>query len=547
MVRSLRLLLIIAFYSLIMQSCLNNDFPYPTVRMYVTSVNIEGQIGDAIISNDNMMISVSLMDTVNLKKVRINSIGVTEGGRLSFNPDTIVDLTESFTFSVSYYQDYSWTLTATQEMNRIFTVEGQIGTTRFYPETYEASVNIPEGQGLDNIRITDLKLGPTGSSVNGSMLAPEFTWKVINDKYAYTTAKVKYKDFFDEEWKLYVYLSDQTVTTKSVDAWTKVAWLHGEGQEGMDNGFEYKTADSEEWIKVPSEYISHDKGSFTARLIHLTPNTEYVCRAYSGTDYGTELSFTTGSEFQPENPGFEYTSGTSPFYLFGEGQDMWWDTGNTGSATMNKNVTTVDTQLKNSGKQSLLLSSQFVGLGIIGKFAAGNVFVGKYLKTDGTDGILGWGRPCTDRPTALKLWVRYTPGIVDNESAGKISNGDTDKGNIYIAIGDWKGMTEGSETWPFIVKTKNASSLFSKDKGTYSGDGIIAYGEYVFEETFESENGGLKELTIPLNYEDYGGYDRVPSSIIIVASASYYGDFFAGSTKSKMWIDDVSLEYDYEE
>lgn len=547
MVRSLRLLLIIAFYSLIMQSCLNNDFPYPTVRMYVTSVNIEGQIGDAIISNDNMMISVSLMDTVNLKKVRINSIGVTEGGRLSFNPDTIVDLTESFTFSVSYYQDYSWTLTATQEMNRIFTVEGQIGTTRFYPETYEASVNIPEGQGLDNIRITDLKLGPTGSSVNGSMLAPEFTWKVINDKYAYTTAKVKYKDFFDEEWKLYVYLSDQTVTTKSVDAWTKVAWLHGEGQEGMDNGFEYKTADSEEWIKVPSEYISHDKGSFTARLIHLTPNTEYVCRAYSGTDYGTELSFTTGSEFQPENPGFEYTSGTSPFYLFGEGQDMWWDTGNTGSATMNKNVTTVDTQLKNSGKQSLLLSSQFVGLGIIGKFAAGNVFVGKYLKTDGTDGILGWGRPCTDRPTALKLWVRYTPGIVDNESAGKISNGDTDKGNIYIAIGDWKGMTEGSETWPFIVKTKNASSLFSKDKGTYSGDGIIAYGEYVFEEIFESENGGLKELTIPLNYEDYGGYDRVPSSIIIVASASYYGDFFAGSTKSKMWIDDVSLEYDYEE
>lgn len=527
-------------------SCLENDFPYPVERMYVTGIVLEGQIGNPVISNDEMKVTVELSDTINIRKAHIKEITVTEKGVISIPQDTIVDLSSPLKFNVSLYQDYEWTLTATQHTERNFRVGDQVGEAVFYEETREASVNVPTSRGLFELELTELKLGPEGSTYDGVDGLPKLSWK-RESEYAHTTVRVQYKDFIDEVWTLYVNLTDIEVGTNYVSAWTNVAWLNGFGNEGSDMGYEYKEAGSSRWIKVDKDDIVFDKTTFTARLIHLYPNTTYVCRPYSDDKYGDEVEFTTGSETQPENPGFEYTSGTSPLLLYGEGQNMWWDTGNHGSSTMNKNVTTVDTKLKHSGNQSLLMSSQFVGLGgFAGKFAAGNVFVGKYLKTDGTDGILGWGRPFTDRPTALKVWVRYTPGTVDYDSPGRISVGDTDKGNIYIAIGDWKGMTEGSETWPFVVKTKNASSLFSKDKGTYSGEGIIAYGEHVFEETYESENGGLKELTIPLNYEDYGGYQRIPSSIIIVASASYYGDFFAGSTKSKMWIDDVRLEYDYE-
>ena len=188
---------------------------------------------------------------------------------------------------------------------------------------------------------------------------------------------MKYSDFIDEEWTLYVNLSDITVGVNSVDAWTNVAWVHGFGHDGADNGCEYKKEGDTDWTRVDASELTHDGGNFTARIIHLQANTTYVCRAYSGEEYGEEMSFTTGSETQPENNSFEYTSGTSPLYLFGEGQEMWWDSGNEGSSTMNKNVTTVDPNLKNSGNQSLLLSSQFVGLGIIGKFAAGNLFCWK--------------------------------------------------------------------------------------------------------------------------------------------------------------------------
>ena len=99
------------------------------------------------------------------------------------------------------------------------------------------------------------------------------------------------------------------------------------------------------------------------------------------------------------------------------------------------------------------------------------------------------------------------------------------------------------ETWPFVVKTKNASSLFSTEKGTYSGNGTIAYGEKVFTEAYK-DGENMKELTIDLNYDNYGGTKRKPTSIIIVASASKYGDYFEGSGTSKMWLDDMELIYE---
>ena len=79
---------------------------------------------------------------------------------------------------------------------------------------------------------------------------------------------------------------------------------------------------------------------------------------------------------------------------------------------MNKNVTKPESTIKHGGNYSAKLESQFVGIGSIGKFAAGNAFIGKYLATDGTDGILGFGRPFATRPSALKVYVKYTPSEV---------------------------------------------------------------------------------------------------------------------------------------
>lgn len=352
-----------------------------------------------------------------------------------------------------------------------------------------------------------------------------------------------------------VIASDATVKTgetKPYEVWTSKATLHGEILRDMffTPKFRYRVkGESAEWIMVDADL---SEKSFSKEITGLTPGTTYEYQAMDGEQVSSvTCEFTTETEFQPENAGFEYTSGSVPTYIYGKGQSMWWDTGNRGSATLGalggKDVTTSDASVKHSGNQSLLLSSQFVGLGSLGKFAAGNLFAGKYLKTDGTDGVLGWGRPCTSRPKALKLWVRYEPGTVDN-GGSHIADGATDQGIIYVAVGDWTGQEGqnddgGVETWPFVVKTKNSESLFSTDKGTYSGDGTIAYGERVFTEAYK-DGTNLKELTIDLDYNNYGGDQRKPTSIIIVASASKYGDYFEGSGASKMWLDDMELIYE---
>jgi hypothetical protein len=107
--------------------------------------------------------------------------------------------------------------------------------------------------------------------------------------------------------------------------------------------------------------------SFSKEITGLTPGTTYEYQAMDGEQVSSvTCEFTTETEFQPENAGFEYTSGSSPILIYGDKQSMWWDTGNHGSATMKKNVTTPDTSVKHSGNQSILLSSQFVGVEIFG-------------------------------------------------------------------------------------------------------------------------------------------------------------------------------------
>lgn len=338
------------------------------------------------------------------------------------------------------------------------------------------------------------------------------------------------------------------VTTEPIpyEIWASKATLHGKvaGTLAATPKFQYRVKSSgASWTTVDADLA---ESTFSKEITGLTPGTIYEYQAMDGTQASSvTCEFTTEAAFQPENAGFEFISGSKPTLIYGDKQQMWWDTGNHGSSTANgPDVTVADKTVKHSGNQSVLLSSKVAGVpGLFTKFAAGNLFVGDYLRTDGADGVLGWGRPCYSRPTALRVWVRYEPGTVNQGSGKKIAKDETDKGIIYIAVGDWSGQEDKGQKWPFIVKTKDASSLFSAQKGTYSGDGIIGYGEKTFDEAYK-DGENMKELTIELDYDSFGGYQRKPTSIIIVASSSKFGDYFEGSDASKMWLDDIELIYE---
>lgn len=331
----------------------------------------------------------------------------------------------------------------------------------------------------------------------------------------------------------------QEATDVSYTTTTFVATIVKPDELTGNVGFNYREKGASDWIFVAG---TNNGTTLIATVDNLKFGTTYEYCAVAGGYTSPAKELTTLTPPQLPNASFEQTSTASDKALMfsADPNDFYWDSGNHGSQKMQKNVTEVTTKYFHSGKQGLCLHSQFVGIGsFAGKFAAGNIFVGKYLATEGMDGVLGWGRPfnCPIRPKALKVWARYEPVNIthDNTSAlPSVSKGDPDNGIVYIALVTDQTMSYNSETWPQIVKTSSSSrQLFDP-----SGSNVVAYGEHVF--TSATTESGLVEITIPLNDVNP---NLTVSNIIIVASASRYGDYFVGGNGSLLYLDDFELVY----
>ncbi len=318
--------------------------------------------------------------------------------------------------------------------------------------------------------------------------------------------------------------------------WASKATITGtvnKAEEAVAPKLMYRKRGTTAWTEAAT---TQSGTALSATITGLESGTEYEYCAADGDFYAAVMSFTTEAHSQMPNSGFENWSKPGKIlFLYGEGESMFWDSGNTGASTLNKNVTTNDSDIKHSGSYSAKLASQFVGFLSIGKFAAGNAFVGEYLGTDGMDGILGWGRPWSTRPAQLKGWVKYTPATIeyDADDYNQLKKGDMDKGIIYIALLDDSRMDSyNGKSYPQIVKTKE-KEFFDKN-----GSNVIAYGEMVLDGATSGD--GMVEFTINLNYTRT---DVKPSYILCTASASIGGDYFVGG-KSTMWLDDLELVYE---
>lgn len=411
-------------------------------------------------------------------------------------------------------------------------------TSPIYSLMSEESITYLAEQG-----IVVTKRNNIDNSVWGVRFSQAFISKVSENEGNYTF-KVSITDSKDQttERGLTIKVTGTGIATVDLDeasVWTNRATLLAtvNGNPSSEVSFRYRIAgSSDEWQTVAA---TANGSNISAEVTGLEANTSYEYQAVDGDDISVIVcTFTTEAKSQPENAGFEgWHKPNKAWLLYAEGDNMWWDSGNHGSSTMNKNVTEPGTDYLHSGTSSAKLSSQFVGISIIGKFAAGNAFVGQYLKTDGTDGILGWGRPFASRPTKLRGYIKYIPGEVKYSKVPDNIDfpiGSTDIGSVFLAVGDWAGEVYDGVTWPVIIKTKTSErQLFDPE-----GEGVIAFGRQDF--TTSTPGEGLVEFEIPL---DYYSLDRKPTAIIIVASASKYGDYFSGGN-STMWLDDLELIYE---
>lgn len=521
--------------------CIKNDIPFARIPLSITALKVEGQIGTTSFSEKDRTATVTLAETVNPKKVKIDSIGYTDKAVAALSSGDVIDLTNDVEVTLSLYQDYVWKIMRNQPIERRLTVSNQVGNAVFDEDKRLVTINITKSASLRDVELVDLKFGPTGAAYNGSTEGlPAVSWNRYAN-YAETTIHVTYSDFIDEEWTVKVYNSDSDVLTERADGWVNVAWMYGAGVAGTECGFEYREAGAENWIAVPKEYVTVNGGQFYARVPHLKANTTYECRAFSDGQRAKEVQFSTVDMGSFPNMGFEdwHKSEKSVICPWAKDGSVFWDTGNHGSAIVGeKNVTTnvPDIRPGSTGQYAACLSSQNI-LGV--KFAAGNLFVGEYKKTQGTNGILGFGREFVSYPTALKGWFKYKTAPITEVSKGyeKLKN-QPDTCIVWVALGDWE-LTQNAETGQKTaveIRTDNNNNGKYFDK---NDPHVIAYGEMTCGEDVNE----YKSFEVKL---DYRATNRVPTSLLIVCSASKYGDYFTGG-ESVMWIDDFSLVYDYED
>ncbi|MDE5858264.1 MAG: PCMD domain-containing protein, partial [Muribaculaceae bacterium] len=325
------------------------------------------------------------------------------------------------------------------------------------------------------------------------------------------------------------------------------AVLMDETAEFSNPALEYRVEGTESWSRVEPATVSRAASDYEFFIEGLTPNTSYECRTVwtkAGVESYSSIQKITTADNKAQNGDFEDWSMDGKIQLLAkDNTSLYWDSGNHGSAGnafTSTNVTTSESNIKNSGKYSAKLQSQFVGVGgSLGKFAAGNAFVGKYLATDGTDGVLGWGRPFYFRPKALKGYVKYNSATITDvaDGAPDIIKGQPDKGIIYVALLNEDKDVQGDKDYPdfpVVVRTKSAK-LFDK-----TASNVIAYGELVLHNSTEGD--GMIEFTIPLYYYE-SMKDQKVCYLLLVCSASKGGDYFAGGRGSTMYIDDFEFVY----
>lgn len=281
---------------------------------------------------------------------------------------------------------------------------------------------------------------------------------------------------------------------------------------------------------------------FSVTLTGLEPATVYEYIVFADSFEGTDiLTFTTEGIFNIVNASFEDWSTYSASTLLGKKNVIlpgstgdkitsFWGSGNEGAATANKVLTDKSTDMVHSGQYSARLASGSA-MGII---AAGNIFSGYYVKTDGTNGVLMLGREYNgSHPSKVRVHANYRPGGScsikgGNEGYVDITSGGTDHGQVYVALTDE----------PVEIRTNPENRKLFDPEDVH----VLAYGQVTWTEAF-GPDGQLEQLDIPFVYNDRARTTR-PTHLVIVASASKFGDYFAGSSNSVMYLDDFELIYE---
>ena len=333
-----------------------------------------------------------------------------------------------------------------------------------------------------------------------------------------------------------------SLVTRAANAWSTFAMLNA-GITAKTDAFnnsglvmQWRKAGVSDWTDIAnSELTIDEKDHVTTTLKGLTPETTYECRLRY-VDGETEIvsepvNFTTEKQIPLYNGGFENWWMDGKVAYANEQGVSYWDTSNKGAASFGGSNTSQETSIVHGGSSAAKLESKYIVI----KFAAASLYTGSFGALKGTEGAwLNWGVEHVSRPTALKGYMQYAPaniassgnqGFSSSAPAEAPGRGEPDVCGMYCAL-----LSES-----LVVDNTDMSTF--PDWETDSR--VIAYGSLKDEQNVNT-NGQWQEVNIPLVYRDL---TRKPTHLLVVFSASKYGDYFHGGKGSLLYVDDFELVY----
>ena len=589
-----RLLTIILFSVLALTSCIQNDLPKPVVELFIASLDVEGTSGDVVLDRSTYTATIPLAEETNIEAVQFNTItyGADVVTNINYTADEskivvskdlngkVVNMSQAEIIDLTYFQTYTWKIVATQNINRIWTVDGQIGATEWDVEGHRAIVKRRQDYPLNDVKTTDVRFGPRPTYDYPDVAQMPTKFDNAGEQPTITVTAHGRSTI----WELVVVPTEVALDFEYVAAGVNVIWIKAANIDGASIQFAYRRRGSEEWMKVKDEwyaadsknpYNRYEEGFVKAIVRGLEPNTEYEVIGYADEKQSDVKIVTTSSLYQMPNSNMEEWSqlkndGSKPtsqpgpcWYPFSSLQDMFWATGNPGGTSLGekynltypayKSINPENVPSDSTGEMSAYMGSQSV---LNMKFAAGNLFVGHYGETVGTNATVFFGQPITQniKPVAVRFKIKYSRGginwiTINNKYQSaqtgteyhignkqiKIVGGQPDVAKVFFCLTDW------SE--PHCVNSADESTFF--DPRTTKGVFGLGYFDSDNNPEMVVENSTKwHTMILPIEYSDP---EITPSMLLMTFTCSGYGDYFTGSSESWMYVDDIELLYDLDD
>ncbi|MEG0500072.1 MAG: PCMD domain-containing protein, partial [Rikenellaceae bacterium] len=496
--------------------CIENDIPYPIRKGLITEIEFVGQ-KSVEIDKEKYIVNLVLEETADIQNIEMIRFHTTENTSVSTAIETLpvtINFEKDYNLTLTTYQDYKWTIKATQPIDRSATsVEGQVGKAIFDDVNRSVVIYVADDADFKAINVNNIIFA---SPVNSTVSPDPATVHDFSDPVQFHVIQ----HGRTVEWTVNILPSYLSLETgQPAEVWAKRAVLTGnvKMEEGVEVGFEYRKATDKEYHKTTD--VTVEGGSISATIV-TEPGTGYVYRIFKGTNTGAYVAFETDDAPEIPNLSFnDWHQDDKTWYPCKESEFVkkddpdykgFWNTGNSGVTLFkDSNVSPVDDPKATDGKAVQLKT---VNIAIV-KLAAGSLFVGNFI-TDILKPLTSprFGCPFTGRPTMLKGKYKYFPKTIDvsNTKDPEIKKylGQSDRCIIWVTLEDWKGATVRPKDPVTIARAE------MREMGTVS--------EY-------------KEFTLTFDYKDK---QAKPTHICMVVSCSEFGDFYTGGIDTEMYVDD---------